>query len=362
VNSSEVERQHISHITAAGNTVMTHLLLGLDPKFIRETPYTPVANFFPPIRAIRIGLELSDYVYLYTFPSVASYVGGDIVSGVLSSGIYKDSRLTLYIDIGTNGEIVVGNSDWLMTASCSAGPAFEGGGLKYGMRATTGAIERFHINPETLEPMIRTIGNVTPKGICGSGAIIILAEFLRTGVIDQSGKFNCSCTTSRIRPCSEGNEYVLAYKEDTKTEEDIVITEADIDNLIRAKAAMFAGYQCLLNKVGLTFQDLERVIIAGAFGNFIDLKEAIVIGLLPEIPTDLYHFIGNGSLLGAKLISLSNELLDEGEKIARKMTNVELSEDHSFMDKYMAALFLPHTDSTIFPETTREVTEHINIC
>ena len=362
VSSVDIEREHISHITAAGNTVMTHLLLGLDPKFIRETPYTPVANFFPPVRAIRIGLELSDYVYLYTFPSVASYVGGDIVSGVLSSGIYKDSRLTLYIDIGTNGEIVVGNSDWLMTASCSAGPAFEGGGLKYGMRATTGAIERFHINPETLEPMIRTIGNVTPKGICGSGAIIILAEFLRTGVIDQSGKFNCSCTTHRIRPCSEGNEYVLAYKEDTKAEEDIVITEADIDNLIRAKAAMFAGYQCLLNKVGLTFQDLERVIIAGAFGNFIDLKEAIVIGLLPEIPTERYHFIGNGSLLGAKLISLSNELLDDGEKIARKMTNVELSEDHSFMDKYMAALFLPHTDATIFPETTRAVTEQDNVC
>ncbi len=362
VSSSDIEREHISHITAAGNTVMTHLLLGLDPKFIRETPYTPVANFFPPIRAIRIGLELSDYVYLYTFPSVASYVGGDIVSGVLSSGIYKDSRLTLYIDIGTNGEIVVGNSEWLMTASCSAGPAFEGGGLKYGMRATTGAIERFHIDRKTLEPMIRTIGNVIPKGICGSGAIIILAEFLRTGVIDQSGKFNCSCTTHRIRPCSEGHEYVLAYKEDTKAEEDIVITEADIDNLIRAKAAMFAGYQCLLNKVGLTFQDLERVIIAGAFGNFIDLKEAIVIGLLPEIPTDRYHFIGNGSLLGAKLISLSNELLDDGEKIARKMTNVELSEDHSFMDKYMAALFLPHTDSTIFPETTRAVMEHDNFC
>jgi uncharacterized 2Fe-2S/4Fe-4S cluster protein (DUF4445 family) len=189
-----------------------------------------------------------------------------------------------------------------------------------------------------------------------------LAEFLRTGVIDQNGKFNCSCTTSRIRSCPEGSEYVLVYKEDTKAKEDIVITEADIDNLIRAKAAMFAGYQCLLNKVGLTFQDLERVIISGAFGNFIDLKEAIVIGLLPEIPTERYSFIGNGSLLGAKLISLSNELLDDGEKIARKMTNVELSEDHSFMDKYMAALFLPHTDSTIFPETFRIIKSNKKVC
>jgi len=362
VDISGVKLEHVSHITAAGNTVMTHILLALDPKFIREAPYTPVANFFPPVRAIRVGLEVSDYVYLYTFPSVASYVGGDIVSGVLSCGMNQDSRMTLYIDIGTNGEIVIGNSDWLMTASCSAGPAFEGGGLKFGMRATTGAIERFHINPESLEPMIRTIGNVKPKGICGSGAINILAEFIRTGVIGQNGKFNCSCTTKRIRTGPDGNEYVLAYRDEINVPEDIVITEPDIDNLIRAKAAMFAGYQCLLDKVGLTFQDLERVIIAGAFGDFIDLEEAIIIGLLPEIPTDRYVFIGNGSLLGAKLISLSNELLNDGEKIARKMTNIELSEDHTFMDRYMAALFLPHTDATIFPKTYKEVRTKKKVC
>ncbi len=362
ISVSGIQGEHVSHITAAGNTVMTHILLGLDPKYIREAPYTPVANFFPPIRAIRVGLTVSDYVYLYTFPSVASYVGGDIVSGVLSCGMNQDSRLTLYIDIGTNGEIVIGNSDWLMTASCSAGPAFEGGGLKFGMRATTGAIERFHIDPETLEPMIRTIGNVKPKGICGSGAINILAEFIRTGLIGQNGKFNCSCTTKRIQSGHDGNEYVLAYKDEIGIPEDIVITESDIDNLIRAKAAMFAGYQCILDKVGLTFQDLERVIIAGAFGDFIDLEEAIMIGLLPEIPTDRYVFIGNGSLLGAKLISLSNELLDDGEKIARKMTNIELSEDHAFMDRYMAALFLPHTDSTIFPETYRTVASQKKVC
>jgi uncharacterized 2Fe-2S/4Fe-4S cluster protein (DUF4445 family) len=356
LEKSGVEKQHVSHITAAGNTVMTHLLVGLDPKYIRETPYTPVCNFSPPVRAIRIGLDVADYVYLYTFPAVASYVGGDIVSGVLSSGMYQRKELTLYIDIGTNGEIVVGNSDWLMTASCSAGPAFEGGGLRCGMRATAGAIERFHINPDTLEPMIVTIGKVKARGICGSGAINILSEFLQTGVIDQNGKFNTSCATKRIRPGEDGMEYVLAYRQETGAEEDVVITESGIDNLIRAKAAMFAGYQCLLDKVGLTFQDLEQVIIAGAFGDFIDLEEAITIGLLPEIPTDRYLFIGNGSLLGAKLISLSNELLDDGERIARKMTNIELSEDPSFMDKYMAGMFLPHTDATLFPKVNERIT------
>ncbi len=362
IEQTGVERRHISHITVAGNTVMTHLLVGLDPKYIRETPYTPVANFIPPVRAIRVGLDVADYVYLYSYPSVASYVGGDIVSGVLSSGMYQQKELTLYIDIGTNGEIVVGNSDWLMTASCSAGPAFEGGGLRCGMRASAGAIERFHINPDTLEPMIGTIGKIKPKGICGSGAINILAEFLTTGVLDQNGKFNCSCKTKRLRKSPDGMEYVLAYKEETGAQQDVVITEADIDNLIRAKAAMFAGYQCLLEKVGLSFQDLERVIIAGAFGDFIDLDEAITIGLLPEIPTDRFLFIGNGSLLGAKLISLSNELLDDGERIARKMTNVELSEDHSFMDKYMAGMFLPHTDASLFPGVSERVAEARKPC
>jgi len=357
-----VERRHVSHVTAAGNTVMTHLLVGLDPKYIRETPYIPVCNFFPPVRAIRIGLDVADYVYMYSFPCVASYVGGDIVSGVLSSGMYQRKELTLYIDVGTNGEIVVGNSDWLMTASCSAGPAFEGGGLKCGMRASDGAIERFRINPDTLEPMIVTIGKVKPKGICGSGAINILAEFLKTGVIDQNGKLNCSCTTRRIRKGRDGNEYVLAYREETGAENDVVITEADIDNLIRAKAAMFAGCQCLLEKVGLTFSDLDQIIIAGAFGDFIDLDEAITIGLLPEIPKEKYFFIGNGSLLGAKLISLSNELLDDGERIARKMTNIELSEDHSFMDKYVAGIFLPHTDAALFPDVLRQISDRKKNC
>jgi uncharacterized 2Fe-2S/4Fe-4S cluster protein (DUF4445 family) len=349
IEKTGVNKRHISHATAAGNTVMTHILLGVDPKYIRETPYTPIANSFPPVRAIRLGLELEDYVYLYTFPLVASYVGGDVVSGVLGSGMYQRKELTLYIDIGTNGEIVVGNSDWLMTASCSAGPAFEGGGLKCGMRATQGAIEGFNVNPATFEPMILTIGMVKPKGICGSGAINILAEFLETGIIDQNGKFNPKCRSDRIREGSDGMEYVLALKEEAGIEADIVITEADIDNLLRAKAAMFAGCQCLLEKVGLSFQDLEQIIIAGAFGDYIDLEKAITIGLLPEIPKDRYLFIGNGSLLGAKLISLSNELLDDGERIAKKMTNIELSEDHSFMDKYVAGIFLPHTDSNLFP-------------
>jgi uncharacterized 2Fe-2S/4Fe-4S cluster protein (DUF4445 family) len=348
VEKAGVDISRVSHMTAAGNTVMTHLLLGLDPKYIRESPYTPVANYIPPVRAVDLGLEVKDHVHLYTFPSVASYVGGDIVSGVLGSGIYQRKPLTLYIDIGTNGEIVIGNSEWMVTAACSAGPAFEGGGIKHGMRATTGALEDFRIDPLSYEPMLLTIGMVKPKGICGSGLINMVAEFLEAGVISPNGKFNVELPTRRIRSGPDGKEYVLAYAGETATGSDLVITEVDMDNLMRAKAAMYAGYVTLLQSVGLTIADLEQVVIAGAFGSFIDLERAITIGLLPELPLQRFLFIGNGSLLGARLISFCNEMLDDGERVCKMMTNIELSENPSFMDNYMAAMFLPHTNSSEF--------------
>ncbi len=357
VDKSGVNLARVSHMTAAGNTIMTHLLLGLDPKYLRESPYTPVANFIPPVRASNLGIEVGEHVHLYTFPSVASYVGGDIVSGVLGSGIYQRKPLTLYIDIGTNGEIVIGNSEWLVTAACSAGPAFEGGGIKHGMRATSGAIEDFRIHPQTFEPMLLTIGMVKPKGICGSGLINMVAEFLEAEMISPNGKFNTDLPSQRIRPGPDGMEYVLAYREDTATGADIVITEVDIDNLMRAKAAMYAGYVTLLQSVGLSVGNLEQVVIAGAFGSFIDVERAITIGLLPELPLDRFLFIGNGSLLGARLISFCNEILDDGERISRMMTNIELSESPAFMDNYVAAMFLPHTNSAEFPGVSQRLAD-----
>jgi uncharacterized 2Fe-2S/4Fe-4S cluster protein (DUF4445 family) len=349
VSKAGVDVSRVSHMTAAGNTIMTHLLLGLDPKYIRESPYTPVATYIPPVRASNLGIELGEHVHLYTFPSVASYVGGDIVSGVLGSGIYQRKSLTLYIDIGTNGEIVIGNSDWMVTAACSAGPAFEGGGIRHGMRATTGALEDFRIDPVSYEPMLLTIGMVKPKGICGSGLINMVAEFLEAGVITPKGKFNTDLPTRRIRPGLDGMEYVLAYAGETATGSDLVLTEVDIENLMRAKAAMYAGYVTLLQSVGLSISNLEQVVIAGAFGSFIDLERAITIGLLPELPLERFLFIGNGSLLGARLISFCNEMLDDGERVCRMMTNIELSENPAFMDNYMAAMFLPHTHEAEFP-------------
>lgn len=347
-----VSREAISHITAAGNTVMTHMLLGIDTKYLREAPYVPAATSIPPLRAVELGIAAGQATPIFMLPCVASYVGGDIVSGVVASGMYASEKLTLYIDIGTNGEIVLGNRDWLMTASCSAGPAFEGGGLTCGMRASPGAIEGFNVADGSHEPMIVTIGRTRPQGICGSGAINIVAEFMQTGIIARNGKFDRSLSLDRVRQGAVGIEYVLAPQELSAGQTDIVITEADIDNIMRAKAAMFAGCHALLEKAGRAFSDLEQVFIAGAFGDYIDLENAIAIGLFPDIPRERYTFIGNGSLQGARLGALSGRYLKIAEDVARKMTNIELSEDHLFMDKYIAGIFLPHTDAALFPSVT----------
>ena len=359
-DQSKVETERISHIMAAGNTTMTQILLGLNPQYLRLTPYTPVANFFPPVPANSLGIQVSDHAHLFSFPAVASYVGGDIVSGIVGSGVHQRKALTFFMDVGTNGEIVVGNSDWMVTASCSAGPAFEGGGVKHGIIAAEGAIEDVKINPATFEPKIGTIGNARPKGICGSGLINTVAEMLETGVIGQNGKFNQDLSTRRVREGADGYEYVLARAAETQTGSDIVITEIDIDNLMRAKAAMYAGCQTLSKSVGIECCNFDQVIIAGAFGSHIDIKRAITIGLLPELPEERFIFIGNGSLLGARLTSFSTDLLDDARRVAQMMTNFELSENVDFMNNYVAALFLPHTNTGEFPAVSKRLAGRSN--
>jgi uncharacterized 2Fe-2S/4Fe-4S cluster protein (DUF4445 family) len=352
---SGVTVDQVSHLVFAGNTTMTHLVLGLDPKYLMLAPYTPTANFIPPVRAINIGLNVRDHVFTYIFPCVASYVGGDIVAGVLGSGVFQSEEVTLFIDVGTNGEIVVGNKDWLTCTSCSAGPAFEGGGIKFGMRAGKGAIEQVKINPSTYEPMILTVGRAQPAGICGSGLIDAVAELFEAGAIDQNGKFVRDLPTHRVREGESGWEYVLSYAAESHIGRDIVLTEVDLDNLLRAKAAIYAGCKTLLDSVGLSFDHLERVIIAGGFGRSVDLEKAQTIGLLPDVPPEKFLFVGNGSLLGARLLSFSRDLLKETERIARTMTNVELSNNPGFMDEFIAALFIPHTNETAFPRVTEQV-------
>jgi uncharacterized 2Fe-2S/4Fe-4S cluster protein (DUF4445 family) len=350
VKESGVNPEDISTITLAGNTTMTQLMLAVNPRSIRRAPYVPAATLYPPIKAADLGMDLVGHVTALVYPAVSSYVGGDIVAGVMGSGIYRSEALTLYLDVGTNAEIVIGNKEWLACAACSAGPAFEGGGLKFGMRAAKGAIEDFSIDPVTLEPMIITIGNVRAKGICGSGLIIMAAVMFEMGIINNLGKFDRDLDTPRIREDDGIYEYVLAWKGETQIDRDVALTEIDIENLIRAKGAIYSGCMTLLTEVGLSLSDIEHIILAGGFGSYVDLEKAMTIGLLPEMDTDKVTFIGNGSLMGARMSSLTNRIRQDVSEVTKKMTNFELSDTPSYMDNYVAALFLPHTDMNLFPK------------
>ena len=350
VKRARIDSDEISSITLAGNTTMTQLMLGINPKYIRLSPYVPASTLFSPIKAIDLGFALEDHVTALVYPAISSYVGGDIVAGVMGSGMYRTEELTLFMDIGTNAEIVIGNKDWLACAACSAGPAFEGGGIKFGMRAAKGAIEDFSMDPVTFEPMNITIGNVRPKGICGSGLIIIAATMFEMGAIDNRGKFNRDLDTPRIRETDGIFEYVLAWKDESQIDRDITLTEPDLDNLMRAKGAIYSGCMTLLEEVGLKMSDIDSIYLAGGFGSYVDLQKAMVIGLLPEIDHDRIRFIGNGSLMGARMSSLTNRIRKDVVEVTKRMTNFELSETASFMNNYVAALFLPHTDMDQFPK------------
>jgi uncharacterized 2Fe-2S/4Fe-4S cluster protein (DUF4445 family) len=358
IKKSGIDHEDLSTITLAGNTTMTQLMLKINPRYIRRSPYVPAATLYPPTRAKDLGMAVGDHVSALVYPAVSSYVGGDIVAGVMGSGIYRTEKLTLYLDVGTNAEIVIGNQDWLACAACSAGPAFEGGGLKYGMRAEKGAIEDFSIDPLTYEPMIITIGHVRPKGICGSGLITMVATLFEMGIIDNLGKFNRDLKTPRIRQKDGVYEYVLAWKDETQIDRAVTLTEIDIENLIRAKGAIYSGCMTLLTEVGMNIQDIEHIILAGGFGSYVDLEKAMVIGLLPEIDPDKVTFIGNGSLMGARMSSLTNRIRKDVVEVTKKMTNFELSDTTSYMDNYIAALFLPHTDINQFPKLKSRLEAH----
>ncbi|MEK6576925.1 MAG: ASKHA domain-containing protein, partial [Nitrospirota bacterium] len=340
----QVDPSDIELMVAAGNTTMMHLFFAVDPKYIREEPYIPTANLFPHVRAGDLGIKINEDAVVYAVPGVASYVGGDITSGILASGLYKSRDLSLFIDIGTNGEIVLGNEEWLMTTACSAGPCFEGGGVRNGMRATEGAIEEVIIDPDNYDVKLGVIGNTRPIGICGSGMIDAVAEMFLTGVIDQRGKIQQDVNSDRVRGGEGGPEFVLAWGNESGTGKEIALTEPDLDNIIRAKGAIYAGFSILLKEAGIDFSAIEKIMIAGGFGKYINVKRAIMIGLLPDLPPEKFVFLGNTSIAGAYLTLISREMLSRAEEIAKKMTYIELSVSRSFMDEYVSALFLPHTD------------------
>jgi uncharacterized 2Fe-2S/4Fe-4S cluster protein (DUF4445 family) len=357
---AKVDPHDVFKATIAGNSTMMHLLLDLPASSIRLAPFVTAINHVPPLKAIDLGLKINPEAAIDCLPGVASYVGADITAGVLSSGQADGEQLTLFMDVGTNGEIVLGSRDWLVTCACSAGPAFEGAGVVNGMRATRGAIEEVWINGETLEPTYRVIGSTRPRGICGSGLIALLSEMFLTGVLDKGGNLNASLlpspeagegpgVRSRIRQGPHGLEYVVAWASETGHGQDIVITHVDVDNLLRAKAAIYAGYTVLAERVGVPLESVERFLIGGSFGKYINVEKAVQIGLLPDMPWEQFQFLGNTSVKGAYLALLNRHERERVTQIASRMTYIELSADNTFYEAFTSALFLPHTDLTKFP-------------
>jgi uncharacterized 2Fe-2S/4Fe-4S cluster protein (DUF4445 family) len=357
---NRLDLSEIGEVTASGNTTMTHLFLGLDPKYIREEPYIPTISLPPRVSAGKLGINVNPHASVYCMPSVGSYVGGDTTSGVLSSGLFLSDQLTLFIDIGTNGEIVLGNKEWLVSCACSAGPAFEGGGIRSGMRATAGAIEDVWIDAQTLEPTYRTIDDAPPRGICGSGLIDLVAELFVSGVIDKGGRIRRDVATPRVREGLDGVEYVVAWAGRSRDTAAVAVSESDISSLVRAKAAVYAGFSVLCRSVGVRLADVEKIIIGGAFGQYINVEKAIEVGLLPDQPWERFTYMGNTSALGAYTALLCTEMRREVVKIAGRMTYLELSADNTFMDEYTSALFLPHTDLESFPSVKPLLAQHIN--
>ncbi len=352
---TQMQAQEIIKAVIAGNSTMIHLLLGLPPASIRLTPFVTTANFPPQILAKEIGLRIHPEAAVDCLPGVASYVGADITAGVLSAGVDDTDRVTLFMDIGTNGEIVLGCRDWLVTCACSAGPAFEGAGVVNGMRATKGAIEEVWIDHHTWEPTYRVIGGVRPRGVCGSGLISLLAELFLTGIVDKAGNLDISLDTPRVRRGDHSEEYVIAWAQETSHGEDIVLSRVDIDNLLRAKAAVYAGFSVLAEKIEMPLEDVEQILVGGSFGQYINVEKAIEIGLLPDLPWEQFHYLGNTSIRGAYQGLIDREARARIKDIAGRMTYIELSADNSFYEAFTSALFLPHTDMDRFPSVQARI-------
>lgn len=347
-HAAKLPRECIYQACIAGNTTMQHLALGIDANGLRTEPYVPAFFSLSPLRAQSLGLSLHPAAKLDFAPNVGSYVGGDITAGALVSRIWDSDELYLFIDLGTNGELVFGNRDFLMSCACSAGPAFEGGDISCGMRAIDGAIESCTIDAETLEPQYTVIGGGRPVGLCGSGIIDLIAALFRCGIINARGAFIQE--SARVKIDADGmGRYILCFAENSDTGREIAITSVDIDNFIRAKGAIFSAVQTMLSSLDMDAGAIAHVLVAGGIGSGINIQNAIQIGMFPDIPLENYAYIGNAALSGAYAALVSQAAASKLQEVAANMTYLELSAIPSYMDAFVAACFLPHTDAALFP-------------
>jgi len=353
--SAGISARSILRLTVGANTTMNHLLVGVDADPIRMDPYIPSFFGWEGLQAQDLHLPANPIAPVVIAPNIGSYVGGDITAGTLATMMWDRDEMTLFIDLGTNGEIVFGNRDFLMSCACSAGPAFEGGDISCGMRATDGAIEAVSIDKETMEPALTIVGETgqKPVGICGSGIIDIISELFRTGIIDPRGQFNRE--GRRVARDQHGmGRYILAFADETETGREVSINEVDIDNFIRAKGAIYSGIDTLLQSVDMTPDCIDTVMVAGGIGSGINMKNAINIGMLPDVELEKYQYIGNSSLTGAYAMVMSDGACDKCHEVGANMTYLELSTYPGYMDSFVAACFLPHTNAGLFPNSNQE--------
>lgn len=346
LEQEQADKSDVWAVVASGNTTMMHLLMGLVPLWIRREPYVGCAYQPGPLPARELGIDINPRGVVFCLSSVSAYVGADISAGVLATGLHEASGPRMLIDLGTNGEIVIGSREFMVCCSASAGPAFEGGGSASGSRAKPGAIDTVSVDGEL---RWKTLGDAEPVGICGTGYIDLLAGLLLGGVIDKTGHFHPGSSAS-LRELEDGSvEYVLVEAHSTATGQDIVLTQADVDNLVRAKAAIYAASRVLLESLGMEWHDLEHIMLAGGFGERIEVKNAIAIGLLPDVPVEKIEFVGNTSLKGAVMAAIDARNYWKVREIAAGMTYFELSTHPDFMEEFVSASFLPHTDMEKFP-------------
>ena len=353
--SAGINAKAILRLTIGANTTMNHLLVGVDADPVRMDPYIPSFFAWDGLTAGDLKLPANPLASVIVAPNIGSYVGGDITAGTLATMMWDKDEMTLFIDLGTNGEIVFGNRDFLMSCACSAGPAFEGGDISCGMRATDGAIEACTIHKETMEPAMTIVGDAgqKPVGICGSGIIDIIAELFRTGIINARGQFTRD--GDRVRRDHHGTgRYVLATEAESETGREVSINEVDIDNFIRAKGAIYSGIDTLLQSVDMTPDCIDTVVVAGGIGSGINMKNAVRIGMLPDVDLEKYRYIGNSSLTGAYAMVMSDEANAKCHEVAANMTYLELSTYPGYMDSFVAACFLPHTDASLFPSSVQD--------
>ena len=348
-NTAGIDLDDVYEVVVSGNTIMTHILMGMDPAYMIEEPYVPVVRRYLTASAQRLGITVNGNAGLFIFPAVSDFIGGDIVADILACGMGEKEEISLMIDIGTNFEVVLGNRDWMFACAGAAGPALEGGEVLFGMRANPGAIERITLDLETLEPRYETINRVKPRGICGSGLIDLLAELLRACVIDRTGRINTGIRNERIRMGAHHPEFVVVWKEETGVGKDILITENDVKSLIMSKASILAACFILMNEAGIGREAVRTIYFSGAFGNYINKENAILVGLVPEIPVERIRNIGNGAVEGANIALVNRRMRKRLDEIARTVAYIELNAEPAFMDEYTRASFLPHTDLSLFP-------------